>query len=255
MQLLVSVRSADEVESALTGGADIIDAKEPSNGSLGAVSPATLADLASRVPSTQELSVALGDIASLGEVITLIDQLRLPTRTAPTYLKVGFAGVRSEYTLRELLSAAVERSISHQSRLSIIAVAYADADRAAALPADVILRSAADAGAGGVLVDTHLKDGSRLLDWWTPERLASWVSLARASGLLAGVAGSLRADDAVVVARADPDVVGFRGAACDSGRLGHVTVARVALLRRCIDSAGTSSDDGSAYIADAWRNA
>src|SRR4051812_47948913 len=42
MELLVSVRSAKEVEAALAGGADIIDAKEPSRGSLGAVSPKVL---------------------------------------------------------------------------------------------------------------------------------------------------------------------------------------------------------------------
>ena len=40
MQLLVSVRSAVEVAPALAGGADIIDAKEPDRGSLGAVSAA-----------------------------------------------------------------------------------------------------------------------------------------------------------------------------------------------------------------------
>ena len=36
MRLLVSVRSAAEVGPALAGGADIIDAKEPGRGSLGA---------------------------------------------------------------------------------------------------------------------------------------------------------------------------------------------------------------------------
>ena len=86
MQLLVSVRSADEVEAALAGGADIIDAKEPANGSLGPVSPATLAKVASRVPAIQELSIALGDVRVATEVNTLIDRLELPPRTAPTYL-------------------------------------------------------------------------------------------------------------------------------------------------------------------------
>jgi (5-formylfuran-3-yl)methyl phosphate synthase len=84
MQLLVSVRSAGEVAPALTGGADIIDAKEPANGSLGSVSAATLAEVASRVPRNQELSVALGDVSSVAEVITLIDGLRLPSRNATT---------------------------------------------------------------------------------------------------------------------------------------------------------------------------
>jgi uncharacterized protein (UPF0264 family) len=120
MQLLVSVRSADEVEAALAGGADIIDAKEPANGSLGAVSPATLAKVASRIPAVQELSIALGDVRTVAEVITSIDRLELPPRTAPTYLKLGFAGVESPDTVGQLLCTAVERASHHRSRLTIV---------------------------------------------------------------------------------------------------------------------------------------
>ena len=246
MQLLVSVRSAEEVEPALAGGADIIDAKEPANGSLGAVSPATLAEVASRVPAIQELSVALGDVRSVAEVITLIDRLELPSRTAPTYLKLGFAGVESADTVRQLLGTAVGAARRHQSPVTIVAVAYADAERAAALPAEIILGSAAAVGAGGVLIDTHLKDGARLLDWRTPESLAAWVCLARASGLLVGVAGALGSDDVAALAIAEPDVFGFRGAACDAGRLSRVSIERVALLRRCIDAANRTSERASA---------
>ena len=255
MQLLVSVRSADEVEAALAGGADIIDAKEPANGSLGPVSPATLAKVASRVPAIQELSIALGDVRVVAEVNTLIDRLELPPRTGPTYLKLGFAGVESPDTVRQLLRTACERASRHQSLMTIVAVAYADAERATALPAETIVRSAAGAGAGGALIDTHLKDGARLLDWRPPARLAAWVSLARASGLLVGVAGALGPEDVGPVAIAEPDVIGFRGAACDAGRLSRVSAGRVALLRRCMDAAIRSPDGSSAYIADAWRNA
>src|SRR5215210_6110208 len=159
MRLLVSVRSADEVESALAGGADIIDAKEPANGSLGSVSPATLAAIASKVPRSQELSVALGDVCSVEEVIALVEGLRLPSRTATTYLKLGFAALNSPDTVRELLGAAVRAAARHRSQLAIIAVAYADAERVAALPAEVILHVAEVLGARGVLIDTHRKDG------------------------------------------------------------------------------------------------
>jgi uncharacterized protein (UPF0264 family) len=250
MRLLVSVRSAGEVASALAGGADIIDAKEPANGSLGPVSAVTLAEVTSRVPINRELSIALGDVRSVTEVIAMIDGLRLPSRSAATYLKLGFAGLRSLETVRELLGTAVGAAARHRSPVAIIAVAYADAERAASLPGEVLLRTAEVSGAGGVLMDTHLKDGTRLLDWRIPDSLAAWVSRAREAGLMSGVAGALRPDDVAVLAQADPDVIGFRGAACDAGRLGQVSAERVALLRRCVDAAvGVST---SAYIADAW---
>ena len=38
-RLLVSVRSADEAEAAIAGGADVIDVKEPSHGPLGMSEP------------------------------------------------------------------------------------------------------------------------------------------------------------------------------------------------------------------------
>ena len=50
MRLLVSVRSAEEVAAALAGGADIIDAKEPARGSLGAVTATVLSAIAARTP-------------------------------------------------------------------------------------------------------------------------------------------------------------------------------------------------------------
>jgi len=61
MRLLVSVAHADEVEAALAGGADIVDAKDPLRGALGAVSPSVLGAIARALGGRRPLSVALGD--------------------------------------------------------------------------------------------------------------------------------------------------------------------------------------------------
>jgi len=47
----VSVRSAGEVAAAVAGGADIVDAKEPTAGSLGPVSGRVLREIARCVPA------------------------------------------------------------------------------------------------------------------------------------------------------------------------------------------------------------
>ena len=106
MRLLASVRSVNEVEAAVSGGADIIDAKEPSSGSLGAVAPEVFARIQARVPLDLELSAALGDAASPLEVRTSIAGLGVVPRSAPLYLKLGFFGVRSPQRLRALLEVA-----------------------------------------------------------------------------------------------------------------------------------------------------
>ena len=180
MQLLVSVRSAAEVDPALRGGADIIDAKEPSRGSLGSVSPATLAEILAVVPPECPFSIALGDLASPEEAITAIATLELPARPAPTYLKLGFAGVRSPGMVSSILATAVAAVADTGSTALVVAVAYADAARAGTLTPEIMSGRAHDAGAAGVLLDTHTKDGIGLLGWFTPRRLPPGLPVSAA---------------------------------------------------------------------------
>jgi uncharacterized protein (UPF0264 family) len=235
MELLVSVRSAAEVEAALAGGADIIDAKEPSRGPLGPVSPEVLAGIVARVPENVSLSVALGDHAMSGEVISAVTSLRLPRRPAPLYLKLGFARVRSEDRIQRLIAAAVTASSESAAAPLVVAVAYADASRAGTAAPEALSRLASQVGAAGILLDTHTKDGIGLLSWMKPEALKRWVAGARTAGLLSGLAGGLGLHDLERISAASPDVLGVRGAACSDGREGRVNLMRVRVLRRRLD--------------------
>src|SRR5919109_5256082 len=107
MPLLVSVRSGEEVPTALAGGADIIDAKEPARGSLGAVDPEVLSAVAAQTPRSVPLSVALGDFAAEEEVRRAVSAVRLPKRDAAVYFKLGFAEVASVERVVCLLRMAV----------------------------------------------------------------------------------------------------------------------------------------------------
>ncbi len=238
MQLLVSVRSAAEVGPALSGGADIIDAKEPSHGSLGSVSPATLAEIMAVLPSECPLSVALGDLASPQEVISAMDTLEPVVRPGPIYLKIGFAGVRSPEMVARILATAVAAVGDKGSPALVVAVAYADAARAGTLAPDMIAGCAHASGAGGVLIDTYTKDGVGLLGWLTTQALAGWVAAARYEGLVTALAGSLTLADVDTVCAAGADVLGVRGAACEGGRQGCVSADRVGALRQRLDRFG-----------------
>jgi (5-formylfuran-3-yl)methyl phosphate synthase len=231
MPLLVSVRSAEEVAAALAGGADIIDAKEPARGSLGAVSAAVLAAIAARTPGTIPLSVALGDCTSEAEVQAVVDAAQVPGRSAPVYLKLGFAGVASVERVTELLVTAVAAAAEGASARCIVGVAYADHREAGALPPEDVLRATRAAGASGFLADTWRKDGRGLLDHLSLARLGGLSLRARAAGLLFAVAGSLDSH-AIPHLAAIADVLGVRGAACRGGRSGSVDAERVAELRR-----------------------
>ncbi|HEV2085889.1 MAG TPA: (5-formylfuran-3-yl)methyl phosphate synthase [Gemmatimonadales bacterium] len=246
MQLLVSVRSADEVGPALAGGADIIDAKEPDRGSLGAVDRDVLSRILQRVPDDCGVSVALGDVTRPEEVLAAVHGLELPQRTAPTYLKLGFAGVRSPDQVGLLIEIAVSATSGMAASPRIVAVAYADPERARTVPPALIPSLAKATGAAGVLLDTHGKDGRGLLEWVPFGALVDWVAVARQAGLLAALAGSLRPEDLALVWRAQPDVVGVRGAACSGGRQGRVSENRVRRFRLALEWAVRETRDTGA---------
>jgi len=231
MRLLVSVRSEDEVAAALDGGADIIDAKEPSHGSIGAVSPNVLGRIIERVPAEYPVSIALGDVANPPQVELAISALDLPRRIGPIYLKVGFAAVTSPYAIAGLLRTAVQAAARHSACPHIIAVAYADYSLAQTVEAESIMAAALDAGCAGILLDTFRKIGGNLLNWYPTDALARWIGDGRESGLLTAIAGGLGTREVAGVSALEPDVLGVRGAACDGGRTGAVNSARVAQLR------------------------
>jgi (5-formylfuran-3-yl)methyl phosphate synthase len=234
VRLLVSVRSPAEVEAALAGGADIIDAKEPNRGSLGAVSPADLLEILNQVPETHGVSAALGDIADVGSVEGTFAALPQVVRAAPLYVKLGFAGVSEPEHIEVLLQAARAAAQGCLAPPRIIAVAYADHRLAASAAPEAVFRAAALAGVTGVLLDTQSKGNGTLLDWIDSARLLSLLQEARRSGLLTAVAGSLEAHQIETVRWAEPDIVGFRGAVCVGGREGRVSLARVQHIRRAL---------------------
>lgn len=237
MRLLVSVRSVEEVAPALAGGAAIIDAKEPDRGSLGAVDRAVLLRILQQVPAELAVSVALGDVTRPEEIHTALSGLVIPERVSPVYLKLGFAGVRSRKQIALLLETVVRCAGEMAASPSIVAVAYADALRSDTIPPALIPSLAQEAGACGVLLDTHAKDGRGLLEWVPSGALVDWVARARRAGLLTALAGSLEVGDLGTVGRAQPDVVGIRGAACAGGRWGKVSEERVCQFRQGLERA------------------
>lgn len=61
IQLLVSVRNAEEAVQAADSGADIIDVKEPEFGSLGFAGGATIREVVDAVAGRIPVSAALGE--------------------------------------------------------------------------------------------------------------------------------------------------------------------------------------------------
>jgi uncharacterized protein (UPF0264 family) len=235
MQLLVSVRSADEVGSAVAGGADIIDAKEPSRGSLGPVDPSVLREIGASVPAGIPLSVALGDFGDGAAAAGAIGALPLVARAGGLFVKLGLAGPSTSGAAATLLRGAVRAASATPCRPRVVVVAYADLAPADGLAPGEIVRLAAQVGADGVLLDTQGKEGGDLFTFMTAGEVAAWVGSARSAGLIAAVAGSLRPERLGSLGEIRPGIVGVRGAACVGGRGGTIDVEKVRALRRALD--------------------
>jgi (5-formylfuran-3-yl)methyl phosphate synthase len=148
-------------------------------------------------------------------------------------VKVGLWGVSTEDDAVDLLRAVCD-GVANVTGAVVVAAAYADARRTAHAPLapELLPRVAHAAGAGACLLDTAVKDGRGLLEWVSPDALASLVADAHDAGLPVALAGALRAEDLPVVAATGADIAGVRSAACgDNRRSGPLEAARVRALR------------------------
>jgi (5-formylfuran-3-yl)methyl phosphate synthase len=249
VKLLVSVVDVAEARAAAAAGADIVDVKNPAEGSLGAPSPAVVAGVRAAVPDELPVSAAIGDMPDLPGTAALA--ALGAASSGATFVKVGLWGVSTEDGAVALLRA-VREGVAGVPGTIVVAAAYADAHRAprvspfgriparepgplgqcSPLAPQLLPRVARAAGVGVCLLDPLVKDGRGLLDWLSPGELAALVAEAHAAGLQVALAGALRADDLPVIRDAGADIAGVRSAACrDDRRSGPLDAARVRALR------------------------
>jgi uncharacterized protein (UPF0264 family) len=230
MKLLVSVTDAAEARLAVAGGVDIVDVKNPAEGSLGAPAPEVIERVREEVPAELPVSVALGDLPALPGTAALAAVGA--ARSGAAYVKVGLWGASTEDDAVAVLRAALAGGVP------VIAGAYADAERVDARPLGPrsVVAAARAAGVAGCLLDTAVKDGRGLLEWLEPEVLAALVAEAHEAGLVVALAGALRAEDLPAIRDTGADIAGVRSAACRDGRrTAPIDPARIARLRELCD--------------------
>src|SRR2546430_8304939 len=146
MRLLVSVRGPVEACAALAGGADVIDAKDPACGALGAVSAERLAAIRRAVGAARPVSAALGDARDEGTVAAAA-----AAAAGAAFVKLGFGGVTSAARAQRLARAARRNA---GAATALVLVAYADWRRATSLAPGRLLAVAGGKGATRPLLGT-----------------------------------------------------------------------------------------------------
>jgi len=212
--------------AALAGGADVIDVKEPSRGSLGAASTDTIEAVVRAVAGRAPVTAAFGELTELLPFPD--DRVRRLAPRGIALFKIGLSGCGSNWPERWRKTVA---RIEGNARP--VAVAYADWQSANSPPPDEVLAALA-AECPALLVDTWNKVSGSLFDHWPLADLEQFVDRVKRANLALVLAGSLSGANLEAAVRLQPALVAVRGAACEAGRESRVTRERVAALQRTI---------------------
>ncbi|MFQ5803946.1 MAG: (5-formylfuran-3-yl)methyl phosphate synthase [Candidatus Methylomirabilales bacterium] len=241
MKLLVSVVDGQEAEEAILGGAEIIDIKNPREGSLGAQPPGKIVEIVSVVPPGVETSAAIGDVPNLPGTASLA--AAGAAQCGVSYVKVGLLHVASATDAMGLLTEVRLAVKACNPMTRVVACTYADMISGSCLSPTELASVAAAVHLDGCMLDTARKDGKSLRTWIGTAELQGFVFACRQASLLCGLAGSLQGLDFGWVRGLAPDVVGVRGAACMGDRLtGRVSKDRLAQIRQALFGSASRFD-------------
>jgi len=204
-ELLVSVRSASEAMLALSGGAHLIDVKEPDRGPLGRADDVVLLAVTQAVRGRVPVSAALGELR---------ERQSPPPDCGLSFAKFGLAGCgrlsRWQQLFREVGSAL-------PSTCRAVAVAYADWTIAEAPPPEEVCSVACEYKTA-FLIDTWHKSGPRLTDLLPRDAIKRLCARCHRAGIEVALAGSLGPAQIAELYEAKPTWFAVRGAACRKGR-------------------------------------
>ncbi|MEA1895937.1 MAG: (5-formylfuran-3-yl)methyl phosphate synthase [Euryarchaeota archaeon] len=216
MKLLVSPINPTEAKAALDGGADIVDVKNPKEGSLGANFPWMIRAVIEAIESKKPVSATIGDfnfkpgtasLAALGAATSGAD-----------YIKIGLYDIQTTDQAEELLSNVVRSIKGYDSNKFAVAAAYADYRRINSISPLLLPEVGAKVGADVVMIDTGIKDGKSLFEFMREEELTRFVDDARDLGLTTALAGTIKFEDLDILRQINPDILGIRGVVCGGDR-------------------------------------
>ena len=216
MKLLISPINTEEAIAALNGGADIIDVKNPKEGSLGANFPWMIKAVKNAIESKKPVSATIGDfnykpgtasLAALGAASSGAD-----------YVKVGLYDIQTEEQALEMLTKIVRAVKDYDPSKKVVASGYSDYERINSISPMLLPEIGAKAGVDVVMMDTGVKDGRTTFEFMTEEEVTEFVRLANENGLDSAIAGAIKFENLPAIKRIQPDIIGIRGMVCGGDR-------------------------------------
>lgn len=217
-RLLVSVRGPNEALAAAEGGAHIADVEHPSS-ALGTPYPLNIKAVRARLDEAGHRHIPIS--TNIGEeqlVRSTACQAALGVATAGAdYIKCGLAGLEpkaASYLGRNLVRTVREWCPGKK----VYPAVFPDEEFAMFFdPLTDGPNLVEEIDCDGLLIDTHNKSiGKGLLDYYSLEQIASFVSLLHGQGREAWIAGSVSKRELPELWQTGVDVICVRAAACEA---------------------------------------
>lgn len=236
MKLLVSPKDVEEAKAVIRGNADIVDVKNPKEGSLGANFPWVIKSIKELVEKEKgdgmKISAAIGNfdykpgtasLAALGAAAA-----------GAEYIKVGLFKIKTRQEAIDLLTGVVKAVKDFAPTKKVVSAFYSDYKRINSVSPFEIAAIGEEVDIDVAMVDTGIKDGRTTLEFLSEEELKTFVSDSKALGLETALAGSLKFEDIPAIKAIEPDILGVRGMVCGGNREDRVKAELVMDLKRMI---------------------
>jgi hypothetical protein len=221
----------EEAKICIEGQVDIIDIKNPTEGSLGANFPWIIEKILEITPDNIPVSATLGDLPNLPGTASLA--ARGVASCGVNYIKAGLKGPKDIDSAINLMKQIKRAVNNYKNNILVVAALYADYERFGTINPMLVPEIAQKANCDVAMVDTGIKDGKHLFDFLNLQQLETLVKDGHDRGLQVALAGSLKEKDFPVLKKLNPDIIGVRGAACEKNdRLnGSIKLEKVEKLK------------------------
>ncbi len=236
MKLLVSPKDIEEAKAVIRANADIVDVKNPKEGSLGANFPWIIKSIRELVEKEKgngiKISAAIGDfnykpgtasLAALGAA-----------SAGAEYIKVGLHKIKTKEEAIDLLTGVVKAVKNFDPTRKVVSAFYADYKRIKSISPFEIAAIGEEVNIDVAMIDTGIKDGRSTLDFLSEEELKRFISESKALELETALAGSLKFEDVPTIKEIEPDIIGVRGMVCGGNREDSIKAELVSELKRMV---------------------
>ena len=222
--LLVSLRKLDELSEEIINEVDILDLKDPLNGSIGAWDLQDIKKVISRFKNQIQISATLGDIFNNDKFLIKLKQF---DKLNLDYIKFGLLSVYIK-NLFDKIKFLGERKF----KTKLVCVVFVDiCDHLKLVYEKLDLFHAY--GIKYIMLDTYDKNNGDLLSFCNISNLDKFISKCKKFDIKIGLAGSLKETHIPLMIKLKPNILGFRSAICKfNKRMSEVDTSKLKKISR-----------------------